>query len=261
MKKRIETDHKDNPRPGTCLLYSGGMDCLMLAQVYRPQHLLYIRTGSDYEKVEADRMLGRVVNQLVHEGTQVHTLGMEFLRTFERDDGICPSRNAYFTLAAANYADTVMMGTVYGDRTTDKDEEYGHRMERLMDHLYMRSHWCAGRNVRLCMPAYNHTKTELVAEFLQHGGKPEDLLESWSCYGTGPVHCGQCKPCFRKWVALENNGITPEAPYWKTHPSMAPWLTDLLPKMDGTYRGREDHETRRALAAWRTDPCLAPTPT
>jgi 7-cyano-7-deazaguanine synthase len=60
------------------------------------------------------------------------------------------------------------------------------------------------RTVRLMMPVGNLMKREVVK--LGHDlGAPLDL--TWSCYHAGPVHCGECGPCYMRATAHEMNGL------------------------------------------------------
>jgi len=51
------------------------------------------------------------------------------------------------------------------------------------------------------------TKTEMIKWYLVHGFDKENLLKTRSCYFEGPVPCGACGACFRRWVSFKCNGI------------------------------------------------------
>jgi len=73
-------------------------------------------------------------------------------------------------------------------------------------------------------------------------------LESYSCYEGKEQVCGWCKPCFRKWVSLYNNGIKIPENYYKHNPWDAPWLPELKTLiLEGRYRGTEDIDWCAAL--------------
>ena len=48
----IETNKKEKIRKKSVLLFSGGMDCLCLNQIYKPDILLHIDYGGRYSKNE-----------------------------------------------------------------------------------------------------------------------------------------------------------------------------------------------------------------
>jgi 7-cyano-7-deazaguanine synthase in queuosine biosynthesis len=170
------------------------------------------------------------------------------LSLFERDDAIVPNRNAFLLLFASLYGETLILGSVQGDRSYDKDEVFYARMADLLNHMWQEQHWTEAKNFTVMSPYKNTTKTQLVKDYLADGGNPEILLESYSCYEGKEQLCGWCKPCFRKWVSLHNNGIEIPEKYYKYDPWDAPWLPELKPMLlEGTYRGMEDIDWCLAL--------------
>ena len=170
------------------------------------------------------------------------------LGRYERDDAIIPNRNAHLVLLASHYGETIWLGSVSGDRSVDKDEEFYLKMEKLLDHMWQEQHWTEERRFMISSPFKNKTKTQLVYEFLEMDGTEEALLISYSCYEGDKKHCGHCKACFRKWVALENNAIVTSDGYFKENPWEAPWLEEVLYQIyNGGYRGIEDKDIVHAL--------------
>lgn len=244
---KMITSSLNTPRGKSVLLFSGGMDSLMMAHLLHPDILLVLPHGQTYQEPELVS-----INQLITEKTLPPSSEVVFATPFsfskiERDDAIIPSRNAYFILYAANYGETIYLGSVYGDRSSDKSPEFFKKMEDLLNHLYQEQHWCKGRKFTVSAPYKDKTKTELVSLYLKAGGTSRALLLSKSCYVPGKQACGWCKACFRKWVALQNNGLY-SWHHFLNNPARAPWLSELMPSIEaGTYRGREDAEILRAL--------------
>jgi 7-cyano-7-deazaguanine synthase len=237
----------DMPTGKSVLLYSGGMDSIVMAHLLAPDVLLYVKHGQRYAAKEL-----RALRRLVAKGHVDRTLAtVEFpcLGKWEREDAIIPLRNMYFFGIAAHYGERLYIGAMSGDRSLDKSEEFLAKMQDMLNHLYQPQHWCVGRTFEILAPFKHMTKTELVSDYLiATKGNGDALLESVSCYsGDTERHCGHCKPCFRKWVALENNGIATDGLY-DDNPWEAPWLSDVLPQVRaGTYRGREDGDWLLAL--------------
>ena len=114
--------------------------------------------------------------------------------------------------------------------------------------MWQEQHWTEERKFEISSPFKDRTKTDLVSIYLHEGGTKENLLQSYSCYEGREKHCGHCKACFRKWVALENNGIVTSDGYFKENPWDAPWLEDVLRQIyNGGYRGVEDKDIVHAL--------------
>jgi len=247
------TKGKEQVRGKTVLLFSGGMDSLMINSLLKPDILLNVSMNSTYDDRERETF-----PNLISEFEDLIYLDRELdLARYERDDAIVPNRNAHLVLLASHYGETIWLGSVSGDRSFDKDEMFYWYMETLLNHMWQAQHWTEERTFTVSSPFKDRTKTDLVEEYLEKGGQPQYLLDSYSCYEGGQYHCGHCKACFRKWVALENNGIMTLAavsksikgkPYWLQEPWEAPWLEEILYQIyNGGYRGIEDKDIIDAL--------------
>lgn len=238
------TKEKNKATGKSVLLFSGGMDSVIMNHLLKPDILLVFPHGNKYQDME--------LNCIYYLSAKYNLINIAYADTFdfrgmERDDAIIPSRNLYFITRAADFGETIYLGSVYGDRSTDKSLEFFKKCEDMLTYLFQDSHWSEGRSFSVSAPYKDKTKTELVQMFLDAGGNPQMLLDSYSCYEGTETPCGVCKPCFRKWVALKNNNIS-TAGYFQKDPSKAEWLQELLPAIKtNTYRGREDDDIRRAL--------------
>ena len=249
------TNEKQKPTGKMVLLFSGGMDSVIFDHLLQPDILLYLPTGSKYEDIETKKMLDLTSKGYVDGSKLVVLPDVLNLSKFERDDAIVPNRNAFLLLFASLYGETLILGSVQGDRSYDKDEIFYDKMEALLNHMWQEQHWTEEKSFKVMSPYKNTTKTQLIKDYLADGGKSEILLESWSCYDPQVKYllhpeqlCGWCKPCFRKWVSLHNNGITIPENYYKNDPWDAPWLPELKPViLEGRYRGMEDIDWCTAL--------------
>jgi len=249
------TNEKQKPTGKMVLLFSGGMDSVIFDHLLHPDVLLYLPTGSKYEDIETKKMLDLTSKGYVDGSKLVVLPDVLNLSKFERDDAIVPNRNAFLLLFASLYGETLILGSVQGDRSYDKDEIFYDKMEALLNHMWQEQHWTEEKTFKVMSPYKNTTKTQLIKDYLADGGKSEILLESWSCYDPQVKYllhpeqlCGWCKPCFRKWVSLHNNGITIPENYYKNDPWDAPWLPELKPIiLEGRYRGMEDIDWCTAL--------------
>jgi len=233
------TKGKEQVRGKSVLLYSGGMDSLMIDYLLKPDVLLNISMNSVYDKRERESFPDKEIVYL----DNVIDLGR-----YERDDAIIPNRNAHLVLLASHYGETIWLGSVSGDRSFDKDQEFYMHMEILLNHMWQSQHWTEERRFEIYSPFKDRTKTDLVEEYLIKGGTEESLLKSYSCYKGEEKHCGHCKACFRKWVSLENNGIITGVEYWQKVPWEAPWLEEVMYQIyNGGYRGDEDTDIIDAL--------------
>jgi len=239
------TKGKEQVRGKSVLLFSGGMDSLIINSLLKPDILLNVSMNSTYDDRERETF-----PNLISEFEDLIYLDRELdLGRYERDDAIVPNRNAHLVLLASHYGETIWLGSVSGDRSFDKDETFYNHMETLLNHMWQKQHWTEERRFTVSSPFKDRTKTDLVEEYLEKGGQPQYLLDSYSCYEGEEQHCGQCKACFRKWVALENNVVEHNRDtYWKEAPWDAPWLEDVLYQIyNGGYRGDEDIDIIDAL--------------
>lgn len=247
---------KNVPTGKKVLLFSGGMDSLAAAWLLRPDVLLFLPHGQRYEA--AERTALRLLEQrgCLPPGPQLIVNKSLSLGSFERDDAIIPLRNMLFACIAAQYGETILIGAMDGDRSLDKSPEFFKQASQLLSYLYAPQHWCEPRTVVIESPFVHDTKTTVVRRYLEAGYSADALLTSLSCYEQGAdasryfKACGTCKPCFRKWVALRNNGVEFPYGYFMRDPWTAEWLPDVMSKVRvGMYRGREDAEWMQALSS------------
>ncbi len=239
---------KNKPTEKTVLLFSGGLDSLIAAKLLNPDILLYLNYGGMYQEQEI-----RNIKNLQREGEfregkygEVTFRTITNLITFEREDLIIPLRNLFLINYAALYGETIIMGAMYGDRSLDKSPEFFKKTSDLLSYLYSEQHWCEEREIKVIAPFKDKTKTEIVKQYLDEGNSVELLLKSYSCYSGNEEPCLKCKPCFRKSIALINNGI--EVKNFKI--KNFTWFTDelLLKIRSFEYRGeKEDREILNAL--------------
>ena len=242
------TKGKEQVRGKSVLLFSGGMDSLMINALLKPDILLNVNMNSTYDARERETFPNLISE--FKQGENYIYLDKELdLGIYERDDAIVPNRNAHLVLLASHYGETIWLGSVNGDRSFDKDEIFYHHMETLLNHMWQAQHWTEERRFTVSSPFKDRTKTDLVEEYLEKGNLPQYLLDSYSCYEGEQQHCGQCKACFRKWVALENNVVEYNRDtYWKEAPWEASWLEEVMYQIyNGGYRGEEDTDIIDAL--------------
>lgn len=222
------------------ILYSGGMDSFIMSHMYPNAFKLYVDVRSKYADKEIANLPKDVV---VHRGLD--------LSMFERDDAIIPSRNLYMVLAAANYGDTIMLGATAGDQSHDKDETFAVQATRILNHMMSGSHFIPSRKLLVTLPIKNRTKDALIKWYLNsYKGDREALVNSVSCYSEEHLHCGVCKSCTRKWLALEANNLSFDK--WHTHPSKADWTNVVTALQRGKWRNdSEDRVARMVLERWR----------
>ncbi len=247
MKANVITTGKMKPTGKKVLLFSGGMDSIMFDKLLNPDILLYIPSGPYYEEIETNKIKELAEKGVIDSNKLIILDNVLNLSQFERDDAIVPGRNALLILLAANFGETIYLGSVSGDRSFDKDEEFYIHMESLMNHMFNEQHFTEKRVFSISSPFKNATKTELLRMYIKEGGDIQNILDSYSCYRGEEVPCGVCKPCVRKAVALTNVGYNIDN-YFEQNPFGASWIEEVWPLiLQRKYRGREDIDFVNAI--------------
>lgn len=224
------------------LLYSGGMDSYIFSYLEKPDLCLYIDVHGVYSKKERDNLILPPYGQLI---IDVLDIGK-----FERENLILPMRNAYFILNAIQYGEDIILGAMSGDRSFDKNDWFAKLMEMVTNYMWQEQHWTERRKIKIHLPGKDKTKTELLKEFMLEGGDPKFLYESISCYDPKTLHCGKCKACARKWVAMEHCMLS-TSKLFSQNPALyfGPYIEQIE---TSTYRGaKEDKEILQALVLQR----------
>jgi 7-cyano-7-deazaguanine synthase in queuosine biosynthesis len=180
------------------ILYTGGMDSLILSWLRPDAELVYVSIGSTYEYDELAACLRMAEQGLARMPTIID--GGTLLA--QEADGHVLHRNLVLIAhaAAMTGADEVLLGAVRGEASLDKSARFLRRAGRVLSAS-------EGRRVRVRAPLKRDTKAGWVGTFLREGGSRQALMEAVSCYAGEGWSCGECQACFRRWVALTLNGI------------------------------------------------------
>ncbi|MGQ4874282.1 MAG: 7-cyano-7-deazaguanine synthase [Promethearchaeia archaeon] len=247
----IETNKKAKNRKKSVLLFSGGMDCVCLNQIYKPDILLHINYGGIYSEAEKISIKKLIKCKAIDSKKLIELDIGRGLSFFERDDLIIPNRNSIFINLAANYGEVIWLASVKGDRSFDKDNEFFRIQTKLLNHMNNEQHWTEKRIFKVYSPIKKLTKVELIKKFLKSGGRKEWLLESYSCYSGNKKACGLCKPCLRKAVALFKSDINIPKDYFQTDPRKNLEILKLKNEIiNGNYRKDEDKDICKYMG-WR----------
>jgi 7-cyano-7-deazaguanine synthase len=223
------------------LLYSGGMDSFITAYAFPDARLLYLDTGSRYA--------GKEIKNLVGVGGRTPVIDNRLdLSDVERFDLIVPARNLLLVTLASYYGNEILLAATAGDKSTDKDAQFAGLASVLLTHIYASHHFPNHGAVVITLPFKEMSKGQMVGHYLKSGGDPQALASTISCYHPSLLHCGLCKACIRKWVALKVHGIDKLVP-WAADPALYPGWLEVTQKIKaGGWRcEQEDQETLWAL--------------
>ena len=237
-----------------CVLASGGMDSFLAWRLFRPDAInVFIDIRQPYAGKESNALAAiktayeRTAKPLAPPFITMSLSGGPFGRD-PMPSGIILHRNALLILAAARLFNDITMGVLADEINSDKSPEFLSAMETVLNISHRGQYWNGGHGVtyNISTPTRDYTKSELVAEYLAQGHPTEPLLATVSCYADDShgKQCGACPSCFKRWVALTNNGLPGS---FTGNP--ARWGVDngiLRKAMDGTYGERRANEIKQA---------------
>lgn len=205
-------------RRNEVLLYSGGLDSVIGAYMNPDANLLFINVGDSYNAKEQEYIQQSAPNPVIVVDDVVD------IGRYVRNNGtFLPNRNAILCLIASYYGERVLLCGTAGDIHPDKDARFIELMTQLLAHT-AGNDWSEGGGTKFALPFALLTKGEMVHAYLLAGHPVSALRNSVSCYTPDAVQCGTCKPCLRKFFALEHNGISTTGIY-ENDPK---WNKDLL---------------------------------
>lgn len=233
-----------------CLLNSGGMDSFIAwylesRSANAPMNV-FVDIGHKYAERERQALTRLAFHNSRFRWIEVKGAPIGQLET---PSGIIPNRNAEMILAASTAGyDEIMLGILHGEINSDKSPEFLGTMQAMLDITWRAQYWNdVPRHHRVWSPIKHLTKTELVRVYLNHGGSPNALLDTVSCYTGTSLHCGECASCFKRWMALACNGISQA---WLRHPMKWSEAATIARKaQDGTYDARRAAEVQAAFAS------------
>lgn len=216
------------PPPPPLLLFSGGMDSFMMWRLLNHPRCLYVQLGHKYQEREINgiRALQSKARAMGLPELEVRYADRLKLGDLEQPDGFIPLRNLMLAAVAELECPengSTFIGALKGEFSTDKSGWFFRSVTSLLTGL-------SGYEATVKAPYRHLTKTQLVALYLKYFSAPDDreiLKTAVGCYAThvpvGLVGCGCCTSCFRRWVAMFNNGIEER---YQNHP--AQWQISRL---------------------------------
>lgn len=183
------------------VLFSGGVNSICLAAKYPDSALLYVDTGnleSPVEKLAAydiARMLGRSASFYVEMAP--------YIGKWRQKNGYTPNKNFFLVGIGSFYAKTVLLGAGLENKLDGRPSIGFCESVTSTINLDFNNVFISAK-----APFINESKIDIVNDYLDNGGSEEILKASISCHNRCG-RCGDCNPCFNRYVALKNNGIEP----------------------------------------------------
>ena len=186
------------------LLFSGGFDSTLVALLLKQHHIPTIALSFNYLTRPAPEIevATRASPDLGFERHVTLDLPMGDFRNSpdlwpsKRHEAWFPYRNVTFFGIAAHFAvrhrcDTVAAGIRIWDDFDDASSAYFRQLELVLQHSGSPEY--SGK-LSLFLPLIKGH--DLAIQALTRGGETERLLrDTWSCWRSAPVPCGECSPC------------------------------------------------------------------
>lgn len=189
------------------LLYSGGMDSWLIKQLWKPDLVFYVNMHTSYSSKE--------IQNIKKQEKDVRIIDFPLVQ-WEQSNKVIPLRNLYLLMVACNETGLddieLCLGATIGDRIYDKTIPFAQKTEELLNELYepkTSSGIPKQKKIHINFKYKQYSKKELLKEFIEQGGSIDEAFENTiSCYSQSEVHCWDCKPCFRKYLAFKLNGYS-----------------------------------------------------
>lgn len=168
------------------ILLSGGMDSFINWRLFHYDAVpVFVRTGSRYQ--EHDLRLARM------QSTSLIELDMPKLS--EQSNGVVPHRNIILLGLVANRtsASSIVVSAPLGEVIHDQQPRFYKLCSEVL-------------GIPIVNSLSGYTKSDLVSKYIQNFSDRK-FLNTRSCYSSAQGQCGNCPACFKRWVALTNNGI------------------------------------------------------
>lgn len=200
------------------ILFSGGLDSAIAyyyaERIFSPARVrgLFVDIGQPYAEHES----ASVMKFMKATSANITMLNYRFIdeKTYYYERAtplkqIIPGRNMTLATIAANFGTTIWVNALKGELKEsmhDKNWTFFSESSRILSYTF-------DNNIVVESPFWHMTKTETVSLALNELKVPEEILRNTcSCYNPSVVDgkvvfCGNCLTCFKRKVAMVNNGI------------------------------------------------------
>lgn len=218
-------------KQGKLLLYSGGMDSFIAWEYLNRPATLYVDLQHRYAKQEMDAIIDTIPWTIIDKRLS--------LKDQEDKDAHIPMRNAFLLMIASFYNNDIVLVVQKGEMTIpDRSDKFFQSFGSWLS-------WMNNTTMKISTPFADMTKTQMVTWYLDSNLPIEMLLRTRSCFSNTSTPCGACAACFRRWVALQNNGL-----HENYLLPMLQWdgVKEYVTKMEqGKYDEMRTKETMQAL--------------
>lgn len=236
----------------TLILYSGGLDSLVMARLAEIEGRNVIKVFFDIGQPYVDHERSQL-------GPDVRQHRIDWLRMDDVPGAVAksgsgsgaifiPGRNAVMAVVAASIylPDQIWVGALLGEMhgaSTDKNDTFKDKINDLLGYVLkpFSKMFSAGPRVVFPLADKGFGKFEAVRWGLENGISKEAMLKSRSCLSASEQPCGECVVCVRRWGIFGQFGMAED---YLVSPLQSPVAKALLVTMVTSghydeYRKRE----------------------
>lgn len=141
----------------------------------------------------------------------------------DKKNQIIPWRNLLLWVIWANFWEEVWIWALHSERhwkERDKSFKFFEDSTNLLTYIFN----IVRERTELKTPFFHLTKTGLVKRALENWLTAEQLEKTSTCYDENTHNCWECSTCFKRRMAMVNNGI-------EEHFEKNPWESDYCKEM------------------------------
>ncbi len=126
------------------------------------------------------------------------------------DSIIVPFRNAIFLSAAVSYAVSICADKIFYGAQGSDEPFYPDCRREFYKAFEKAAQLGTGKDISIEAPFSGMRKSELIKKATE---LDVPLNLTWSCYGSGPKHCGKCESCMNRKRAFKEANVTDPTQY------------------------------------------------
>lgn len=126
------------------------------------------------------------------------------------DPIIVPFRNAIFLSAAVSYAVSICADKIFYGAQGSDEPFYPDCRKEFYKAFEKAAQLGTGKDISIEAPFSGMRKSDLIKKAVE---LDVPLEMTWSCYGSGPKHCGKCESCVNRKRAFKEANVTDPTQY------------------------------------------------
>ena len=199
-----------------CILYSGGLDSLIMEKIARRDYPEAKITGLffDHGQHSLEAELASLPDWVLVK--RMDWLGNDIQPVAKKSDPFAgniyiPGRNLVFCVLAACYyqPDEIWLGVLAdenNDQATDKNDKFIILTENVLN--YVLSPFIDNINIVFPLSERGWSKIDALKSLIESGDLNEsEIKKTTSCWHNTSKPCGRCKQCLKRALVMRNFGI------------------------------------------------------